>query len=54
MQQTEIGGEAGDAVDAEQMRHRLHVRHLGEMLGGHRRVILPAGVAEYDIARREP
>ena len=52
IEQAEIGGEAGDAVDAEQMRHRLHLRHLGQVLGRHRRIILPAGVAEHDVARR--
>ena len=53
MQETEIGGEAGDAVDAEQMRHRLQPRHLGEMPGEHGGIILPAGVTEHDIARRK-
>ena len=53
-EQAEIGGQAGDAIDAEQMRHRLHLRHLGEMLCRHRGIILPAGVAEHDIAGARP
>jgi len=53
MQQAEIGGEARDAVHAKQMRHRLHLRHLVHMLRRHGGVILPAGVAEHDIAGRK-
>ena len=53
MEQAEIGGQPGDAVDAEQMRHRLHLRHLGQVLCRHGRIILPAGIAEHDVARLE-
>ena len=51
IEQPEIGGEAGDAVDAEQMRHRLDPRHLAQVLCRHGRIILPAGIAEHDVAR---
>src|SRR5207237_9893415 len=50
IEQSEIGGEPGNAEYAEQMRHRLQLRHPGEMLCRYRRIILPAGIAEYDIA----
>src|SRR4030081_3659788 len=33
------------------MRHRFDLRHLGQMLCRHHRVILPAGIAEHDVAR---
>ena len=36
------------------MRHRLHLRHLAQMLGRHGRVFLPAGIAEHDVAGHKP
>ena len=35
------------------MRHRLHPWNLGELLAGEDRVILPAGIGEYEITGRE-
>ena len=51
LEQSEIGGEPGDAIDAQKMRHRLDLRHFGQVFCRHRRVSLPASVAEHDIAR---
>ena len=53
IEQAEIGGEPGDPIDAEQMRHRLHVRQLDELLGGKGRIVLPASVGEHEISRLE-
>ncbi len=41
-------------VDAQKMSYRLNAWNLGEVLGRDDRVILPAGVGEYEIAGREP
>src|SRR6516162_7640880 len=49
LEQAEIGGEACNAIDAEEMRQRLHLRHLGEVLCRYSRIILPAGVAKHDV-----
>src|SRR2546423_2451842 len=52
LEQSEIGGEPGDAIDAKKMRHRLDLPHFGQMFCRHRGISLPAGVAEHDIAWR--
>src|SRR5439155_13896934 len=44
IEQSEIGGEPGDTVDAEEMRHRLDLRHLAQMLCRDDSVVLPAGI----------
>src|SRR6202008_1099727 len=53
VKQPEISGEAGEAVHAQQMRHRFDLRHFGQLPGGYNRVILPAGIAEHEVAGYE-
>src|SRR4051794_10358822 len=54
VEQSEIGGEPGDAIDAQKMRHRLDLWQLAQMFSRPCGVLLPAGVAEHEIAGSQP
>ena len=54
LEQAEVGGQAGDAIDAEQVADRLGLAELGQMPGRQRRIVLPAGVGEHQVAGLEP
>src|SRR6516225_3247471 len=51
IEQPEIGGEPRNSIDAQQMRHWFDLGHLCQMLRRYGGIVLPAGIAEYDVAR---
>ena len=53
IEETEIGRQPGDAVDAQKVGQRLDAGKLGKKLARRRRIVLPAGVAEHEIAHGE-
>ena len=53
VQHAEIGGQAGDAQHAQEVRKWLHTRLLHQGLSWHCDVFLPAAIAERQVPRPE-